>query len=229
MQTWALVFGIVGTVTGLMAGGAAIYSLVISHRALGFEKKKWEESKQRSLRVELRHDVEIQAPDEGQEGIKIVSVVGMYAFNEGAVPVRLTQGWLQFGPDNSPFPIMSEYIAPCMTITVEPNDGKRITYSCGTLAKMAAEKYGYAGTIDINGYFYDSHRRVYRNTEPMKLDIDMFYRDGVAVEDPLSYVKFADCPDCGSQKRLLAVPPLSEIIEMKEQAKKKPPDEEPQQ
>ena len=199
MQTWALVLGIIGTVAGLTAGGAAIYSLVIANKALGFEKDKWDESKKLALRVELRHDIEFAAPDEGKEGVRLVSVIGMYAYNEGSVPVRLTQGWLELGPTRSPFPIMSEYIAPCMSITVEPFDAKRITYNCGTLAKMAAEKNGLTGEIEINGFFYDSFRREYRNVEPLRFSIDMFYRDGVVIEDPLTDAKLMTCPEDGRQ------------------------------
>jgi hypothetical protein len=194
VQTWALLLGIIGTVAGLMAGGAAIYSLVISHRALGFEKKKWEDSKQVALRVELRQEIEWKMADDG-ESIMNVGVIALYATNEGSVPIRLTQAWLELGTERSPFPIMSEFVGPCMTATVEPNDSKRIVYGCGILAKRAVEVNKYSGSIDVNAFLYDSLRREYRNTDPLIMNLDMFYRNGTVIEDPFSYMKYT-CSEC---------------------------------
>lgn len=230
MQTWALVLGIIGTVAGLMAGGAAIYSLVISHRALRFEKEKWEESKKVKIRVELRHDLEVGPPADDDGKVKITSVVTMRAYNEGSVPVRLTQGWFQVGPEKKGSPALSEYFDPNSQITVQPNDSQKVSCTCAELAKRAIGLGIEKGRVEINGYFYDSFRRVYRNEQPYFLNVEMFYKDGTYIEDPLTYVAYANCPDCGSE--CLKIPSVDEIIQ--QQADKKtvteqPPEEEPPQ
>lgn len=199
MQTWAMVLGIIGTVAGLIAGGAAIYSIVISHRALSFEKGKYDESKKLEMRVALRHELQIEPADEGEEGIKLISIVTMTAFNEGSVPVRLTQAWLELGPDRTGWPVMSEYFAPCDYLVVEPNDSQRVVCKCATLAQWMNDKLGLSGIVEINGYFYDSFRRVYRNVEPMEINIDMFWKDGVVKEDPLTKARLMTCPEDGAQ------------------------------
>lgn len=214
MDTWALVIVIVGAVTGLIGGVAGVYSIVISHRALGFEKKKYEESKLVKLRVELRHDLQVEPPEENNDEVRLVSVVTMRAYNEGAMPIRLTQGWFQVGPERKGLPALSEYFNPDSYLTVEPNDSQKVECRCVDLARRA-HGMGLEGEVEINGYFYDSLRNVYRNDEPYCLQVDMFYKNGEYVEDPLTYAESVKCPDCGYTRILC--PPVVEIVKRKQE------------
>lgn len=201
MATWALVLGIIGTIAGLMAGGAAIYSLVISHRALNFEKEKWEESKQVKIRVGLRHELKAE-PGEDDEA-RLVSVISMTAYNEGSVDVRLVHAYLEIGPDRYPWILMTEFEAPCKFLLVQPNDSRTVSAKCAPIAKWLHDNLGYTGDVEVHGFFYDSLRRVYTTTEPQYMRIEMFYRDGVVIEDPLKDAKLKTCPTDGRQCMVL--------------------------
>lgn len=212
-----------------MAGAAAIYSIVIAHQALRLEREKYDESKKVAIRVELREEAELKPADEG-DVLKPVHFIGMHAYNDGAVPVRLTEAWLEVGPENSPFPVMSESITPGKSILVEPYDSKMIAYDCGALAKRAAEINELSGTTDLNGYFRDSFQRKHRNAEPLEFDINMFYRRGSIVEDPFMYMDYA-CADCKINKNINCS--VAEILkkqqELRDEVTEPPADADPLQ